>query len=206
MRAIFAPLDEDADLARVTLAFDAEARRASRSASLRAQETKALHVAAARRQIEHDIGHALAWAVIGEAAAAAGPEHREPAGREQLARIGAGAGGVDRRDAPAARRIPEALPGGRSPRRAPPWPQPPRRRARGARWSAIPLLRRLGRALWSCGEGMAIGNLVVIGPKSSLASPALHPQVRFAKAAGPCLQQGEPIAISGRLERLYSSC
>ena len=88
-------VDKNADLAGVTLAFDAEPRqRGDQPVFERGDERP--HVAAACRQVEHDVGHALAWAVIGEAAAASGLEHRKSIGREQLARIGAGAGGVDR--------------------------------------------------------------------------------------------------------------
>ena len=43
-------------------------------------------VAAAPGEIEHDIGHALAGAVIGEAPAAAGPEHRKSRSVEQFLR------------------------------------------------------------------------------------------------------------------------
>ena len=55
------------------------------------------HVAAARREVEHHIGHPLSWAVIGELAAAPAAEHREPSWIEQVGRLGGHAGGVERR-------------------------------------------------------------------------------------------------------------
>ena len=53
------------------------------------------HVAAAPREVEHHIGHALARAVIGEAAAAPGLEDGKAIRRQQLGGIGAGASRVD---------------------------------------------------------------------------------------------------------------
>ncbi len=71
---------EDADLAGPALALDAEPRkRGDQPVFERADEGP--HVAAAPREVEHHIGHALARAVIGEAAAAAGLEDGKAVGR-----------------------------------------------------------------------------------------------------------------------------
>ena len=66
--------DKDPDLPLAALAFDTEARERGDEPILQRMHEGA-HVAAARREVEHHIGHALSWAVIGEAAAAAGPEY-----------------------------------------------------------------------------------------------------------------------------------
>src|SRR5262249_56032142 len=55
------------------------------------------HVAAAARQVEHDIGDPLAWTMIGEAPAASGLEHWEAVRRDQLGWICARAGRVEGR-------------------------------------------------------------------------------------------------------------
>ena len=56
---------------------------------------EAAHVRAAALEVEHDIGHPLAGAVIGELAAAPGRMDRK-ARLDQLLGLGAGAGGVER--------------------------------------------------------------------------------------------------------------
>ena len=87
-------LHEDADLAGLALALQAKTRkRGDQPVFERADERP--HIAAAPREVEHHIGHALARAVIGEAPAAAGLEDGKAVGREQLRRIGAGARRVD---------------------------------------------------------------------------------------------------------------
>ena len=48
-------------------------------------------------QVEHDIGHALAGAVIGELPAPPAAMHRESLRRDQVLVAGRGAGGVERR-------------------------------------------------------------------------------------------------------------
>ena len=88
------PSNENADLARKPLALDAEMRK-RRDQPVFEKCDEGSHVAPARSKVEHDIGHALARAVIGEAPAAPALEHGEPVGRKQLARRGTGAGGVD---------------------------------------------------------------------------------------------------------------
>ena len=67
-------------IAGCTFAGDAEAPRRDQPVFERRDERP--DVAAARGKVEHDIGHALTRPVIGEAAAAAGFENGEPAGRE----------------------------------------------------------------------------------------------------------------------------
>ena len=54
------------------------------------------HVGLAPVEVEHDVGHALAGAVVGELAAAADVVHRK-ARLDQLRRLRAGTGGVERR-------------------------------------------------------------------------------------------------------------
>ena len=66
--------DKDSDLPFAALALDAEtSKRGDEPVFERRHEGP--HVAAAARKIEHDIGDALAWPMIGEAAAATGSEH-----------------------------------------------------------------------------------------------------------------------------------
>jgi hypothetical protein len=55
------------------------------------------HVAAALVEVEHDVGDALAGPVIGVLAAAADLENGKTIRRDQVLRLGAGAGGVERR-------------------------------------------------------------------------------------------------------------
>src|SRR6516164_8504707 len=57
----------------------------------------AAHIAIAAVEIEHDIGNALPGSVIGVAAAAAGPVHRQESRVEQVFLARAGPGGVERR-------------------------------------------------------------------------------------------------------------
>ena len=57
----------------------------------------AAKVGAALVQVEHQVDHALAGAVISELAAAAGAEDGEPVGRDEVLVLGAGAGGIERR-------------------------------------------------------------------------------------------------------------
>ena len=57
----------------------------------------AAQVGPAALQVEHDIADPLARPVIGVLAAAPGGEDREAVRRQQIGRLGAGAGGVERR-------------------------------------------------------------------------------------------------------------
>src|SRR5262245_64794358 len=87
---------KDADLAFAALALDTDPRKCGDEPVLQRMHEGA-HVAAANGKVEHDIGHALAWPVIGETSAAAGAKHGEPRRLDQLFRRGAGAGGVEGR-------------------------------------------------------------------------------------------------------------
>ena len=95
-------------------------------------------------QVEHDIGHPLAGAVIGELAAAAGIEQRK-AGIEQVGRPCRWCRRCRAEGAPAARPVPARC-RPRSPRPAPPWPRWPRDRAPARRIPAIRPHRRRRRA------------------------------------------------------------
>jgi hypothetical protein len=55
------------------------------------------HVLAAPGQVEHDVGHALAGAVIGVLAATPGLEHAKPVRCNQVGRVGGRAGGIQGR-------------------------------------------------------------------------------------------------------------
>ena len=96
MLAILAPPTKMPICAVAALAFDAEAGE-RRDQPVLERGDEGADVAAARAEVEHHIGHALAGAVIGEAAAAAGPNTGKRPGIEQLARLGAGAGRVEGR-------------------------------------------------------------------------------------------------------------
>src|SRR3990172_8724584 len=88
--------DEDADLTGMTLPRNAEAGK-GRDQPVFEGGDEGPDVAAPPGKVEHHIGHALARAVIGEAPAAAAFEDREPAWREQLGLVRAGARGIDGR-------------------------------------------------------------------------------------------------------------
>ena len=93
--------DPDADAALAPLAAHAEAGEGADQPLLQRVDVAA-HVARRHRavragEVQHDIGHALAGAVIGPLPAAAGGEGGEAAGIGQLLRPGGGAGGVERR-------------------------------------------------------------------------------------------------------------
>src|SRR5665648_28717 len=88
--------DEDADRARPPFAFDAETRKRGDQPGFEGCDIGP-DVTATGREINHDIGNTLAGAVIGVAPAAAGLEHGEPPGLEQLRVGGAGASGVEGR-------------------------------------------------------------------------------------------------------------
>ena len=75
------------------LAFDAEPGERGNQPVFKCGD-EGPDIATPTAKVEHHIGHALAGAVIGEAAAAARPIHWKAALIEQLARLGAGAGGV----------------------------------------------------------------------------------------------------------------
>ena len=55
---------------------------------------KCPHIASARFEVQHDVGNALARAVVGVLAAAAGRKDRKPVGIYQVGVVSAGAGGV----------------------------------------------------------------------------------------------------------------
>ena len=78
------------------LAAHAEARERADDPFLEPVHVAA-HIAVAAGEIEHDIGDALPGSVIGIAAAAAGPVHRQALRVEQVFVARAGPGGVERR-------------------------------------------------------------------------------------------------------------
>ena len=93
--------DPDADAALPPLAAHAEAVEGADQPFLQPVHVAA-HVARRHRavragEVQHDVGHALAGAVIGPLPAAAGGEGGEAAGVGQLLGPGRGAGGVERR-------------------------------------------------------------------------------------------------------------
>ena len=78
--AILAPRTKMPIWPGLPLALDAEARK-RRDQPVFERGDEGPHVAPARCEVEHHIGHALARAVIGEAPAAPALEHGEPVGR-----------------------------------------------------------------------------------------------------------------------------
>ena len=58
---------------------------------------KRAHVLAAPLEVQHRIGDALAWPMIGELTAATSPMDRKPVRRDEVLRPGRGAGGIERR-------------------------------------------------------------------------------------------------------------
>src|SRR5262245_29560290 len=76
----FGPIDKNADLTGAPLAVNAE-KRQGRDQPVFEEGDEGPDVAAARAEVEHDIDHALAGTVIGEAAPAPAPEHGEAGGR-----------------------------------------------------------------------------------------------------------------------------
>ena len=93
--------DPDADAALAPFAAHAEAGEGADQPFLQPVH-EAAHVARRARavrpgEVQHDVGDALAGAVIGPLPAAAGGEGGEAAGVGQLLRSGRGAGGVERR-------------------------------------------------------------------------------------------------------------
>src|SRR4051794_23932477 len=76
LEALVGPAHPDADPVLAPLTLDVEAREAADQPFLERRD-EGTHVRAAPLQVEHDIGNALAGAVIGELPAAAGAEHRE---------------------------------------------------------------------------------------------------------------------------------
>src|SRR5689334_13513317 len=92
------PGDPDTDPIVAPLAGDAEPRQRPDHPFLEPPDM-ATHVPTAPRhrpvEIEHQIGDALARAVIGVLATAAALEDRQPVGIEQVLGAGAGAGGVE---------------------------------------------------------------------------------------------------------------
>ena len=118
--------DPDADAVLARFADDAErAERVDQPAFQRGDI--GAHVWAAALEVEHDIGHPLPRPMVGILPAPSGPMDGK-ARVQQVAVPGAGAGGVERRDARRARpaRVPRPP---RSPRRAPP-SRAPRRHSR----------------------------------------------------------------------------
>ena len=89
-------LDPDADPPLAHVAVDAEPRQGVDDPGLQRHHEGA-NVAAARREVEHHIGHPLAGPVVGELAAAPAAEHRKPPRLEQVRRLGRDARGVERR-------------------------------------------------------------------------------------------------------------
>ena len=90
------PRNPDADAAVAPLTADAELRERADHPLLEPVHVAA-HIAIAAGEIEHDIGDALPGPVIGVAAAAAGPVHRQVVRVEQVLRACAGPGSVERR-------------------------------------------------------------------------------------------------------------
>ena len=93
--------DPDADTAVAAFAVDAEAGEGADQPFLQAVDVAA---DVARRdgavragEVQHDVGHALAWAVIGPLSASAGGVGGEARGVGQLVWAGGGAGGVEGR-------------------------------------------------------------------------------------------------------------
>src|SRR5581483_5382318 len=84
---------EETDRALAPLGLDAEDGKRRDQPVLKPGDEGA-DIAAAGCEIQHHIGHALAWAMIGEAAAAAGPVDGKARGVEELLLLGAGASGV----------------------------------------------------------------------------------------------------------------
>ena len=82
--ALVRPLDPDADAVFAAFAAHVEGRKCLDDPLLEARRHRP-HVGPPSVQVEHDIGHALAGAVIGELAAAPGGEHRETLGSSRSA-------------------------------------------------------------------------------------------------------------------------
>ena len=142
VRALVRPAHPDADPVLAPFAAHVEGRQCPDDPLLEAGHIGA-HVGPPPLQVEHHIGHPLAGAVIGELAATPGGKDRK-AGVQQVGGLAAGAGGVERRDAPAARPVPALAGRDRSPR-ALPWRRRPRDRAPARPRSPIPpRLRRRG--------------------------------------------------------------
>jgi len=95
MAAIF-PLNPDADAALAALAVHREGGQGADDPFLQVGH-KAAHVRAAALEVQHDVDHPLAGAVVGELAAAPAPVDREAVGLQQVPGRGRGAGGVERR-------------------------------------------------------------------------------------------------------------
>ena len=93
--------DPDADAALAPFAADVEAGEGADQPLLQpvheAADVARRHGAMRAGQVQHDIGHALARAMIGPLAAATGGEGGEAGGVGQLLRPGGGAGGIERR-------------------------------------------------------------------------------------------------------------
>ena len=92
--ALVRPADPDADAILPPLAAHIEGRERPDDPFLEPRHIGA-HVGPPQLQVEHDIGDPLAGAVIGDLAAAPGGKHRK-ARIEQVGRLAAGAGGVER--------------------------------------------------------------------------------------------------------------
>src|SRR6516164_720694 len=90
------PHDPDADPAVAPLALYAETRERADDPLFEPMDMTA-YIRSASGEIEHDIGDALPGPVIGVAAAAAGPVHRQASRVEQILVAGAGPRGVERR-------------------------------------------------------------------------------------------------------------
>jgi hypothetical protein len=76
-------LDPDADAAVACLSVHVELFERADDPGFQTLHEGA-HVAAPPLQVEHHVGHALAWAVIGELPAASCPEHRQQVGLQQV--------------------------------------------------------------------------------------------------------------------------
>ena len=90
------PDNPDADTASPALCGHVEAGKGSNGPFLEIPHVAA-DVLAPRAQVEHDVGHALAGAVICVLPASAGDVHRKARGLQQVRRGGTGACGVERR-------------------------------------------------------------------------------------------------------------
>ena len=85
---------QNSDAACPHLAGDAERRQGIYDPAFEGRD-EAADIGAPTAHVEHDVGDALAWPVVGILTTTASHVHREPVRRQQVARPGAGASGIE---------------------------------------------------------------------------------------------------------------